>query len=118
MYSWNWFKIKGEDEFFSLRKTCPLFSCETRERERKKMRIDFEGEWISTITVNIKGTNYFIVVSSKDKSGNNRLVEGEFVSPTGAFKDEQWALKFAARKMWGIGLKYAPDFVKTYAYKD
>jgi len=82
------------------------------------MRIDFEGEWISTITVNIKGTNYFIVVSSKDKSGNNRLVEGEFVSPTGAFKDEQWALKFAARKMWGIGLKYAPDFVKTYAYKD
>ena len=75
------------------------------------MRIDFEGEWISTITVNIKGTNYFIVVSSKDKSGNNRLVEG-------AFKDEQWALKFAARKMWGIGLKYAPDFVKTYAYKD
>jgi hypothetical protein len=28
----NWFKIKGEDEFFALRKTCPLFSCETRER--------------------------------------------------------------------------------------
>ena len=81
------------------------------ERERERMRIDFEGEWISTITINIEGTNYFIVVSSKDKSENNRLVEGEF-------KDEQWALKFAARRMWGIGLKYAPDFVKTYAYKD
>lgn len=32
----NWFKIKGEDEFFALRKTCPLFSCETREREPMK----------------------------------------------------------------------------------
>ena len=32
----NWFKIKGEDEFFSLRKTCSLFSCETREREPMK----------------------------------------------------------------------------------
>jgi hypothetical protein len=37
----NWFKIKGEDEFFALRKTCPLFSCETRERE-KENRLRYE----------------------------------------------------------------------------
>jgi|21_taG_2_1085346.scaffolds.fasta_scaffold04838_5 hypothetical protein len=35
------FNIKGEDEFFALRKTCSLFSCETRERTTMISKIDY-----------------------------------------------------------------------------
>jgi|ETNvirenome_2_30_1030614.scaffolds.fasta_scaffold00143_46 hypothetical protein len=41
MFSWNWFNIKGEDDFFSLGKTCPLFSCATRERTTMISKIDY-----------------------------------------------------------------------------
>jgi hypothetical protein len=84
----------------------------TLKGREEKMRIDYEGEWIITYPVSLKEGDYFVVSSSKDKhkfNGHRRYVPGKF-------NEETWALKVGARRMWGIGLKYAPDFVKSYAY--